>query len=95
MNDTLTIDHVKAMWAAIQAMKQPEYVVLANKNDPMLPEYRKLGYEVWVFEDDTLPAVEEGNVLLLDKSMIPTEKDLLDRLEKEKPKFEWERMHNE
>jgi len=75
MNDTLTIDHVKAMYATIKAMRQPEYVVLANKNDPMLPEYRKLGYEVWVFEDDTLPGVGEGNVMLLDKSKVPVRPD--------------------
>ena len=93
MTDTLTIDHVKAMWAALPAMKQPEYVVLLNKDDPLIEVVERLGFKYELFEEGTLPELEEGSVWAIEEKYTrpPTREEMIEKMKEEarKAKFRW------
>ena len=67
MGSTLTIEDMKAMHAAIQAMKQPEYVVLLNKKDPLIEQVERLGYKYMLFDEGTLPGLEENEIWVIEE----------------------------
>ena len=72
MTETLTIEHIKAAFATLEkfaAVENP-YVVVVNPNDPMIPEYKRLGCEIMTARiiPDFVP---EGSVLILDKRKFP------------------------
>ena len=93
MNDTLTIDHVKAMWAAIPAMKQPKYVVLLNKDDPLIEVVERLGFKYELFDEGTLPELEENEIWAIEEkyTRLPTREETLERLRElaVRSKFRW------
>ena len=93
MGSTLTIEDMKAMHAAIKTMKQPEYVVLLNKKDPLIEQVERLGYKYMLFDEGTLPELEENEIWVIEEkyTRLPTREETLERLRElaVRSKFRW------
>jgi len=91
--DALTIDALKVMWSTLQKMKQPEYVVLLNKKDPLIEQVERLGYKYMLFDEGTLPELEENEIWVIEEkyTRLPTREETLERLRElaMRSKFRW------